>query len=146
MSKVNFSKAEQALTDTLQKIYKDQIAELAIIATLVNIPHPQLAQEKIDETLNKLKTEVQHLKDHDPKLYARLNMTKKEEQLIFSSTPMKPKSWARLGLLKNKIDELKKELYGEMVADETISKQIEEERKKHINKRFNIRDNWLPLH
>lgn len=146
MSKIDFSKIESALSNTLQKIYISQIAELATIATLVNTPVTSLSQPKIDEALNKLKTEILYLKEHDLKLYDRLKITPSEEKLIFSSKSLKPTGWARLGKLKNRINALKKELYGEMNNDPEIENQIELERKKHINKRFNVRENWLPLH
>lgn len=146
MSKVNFSKVESALSDTLKKIYIDQLADLSVLATLVNTPLLSLPQTKIDEVLHKLRGEILNLKKHNSKLYKKLNISSKEEKLIFTTKPLKSKDWSQLSNLKNRIEELKKELYGETIDDPEIERQIEIERKKHINKRFNVRENWLPLH
>ena len=54
--------------------------------------------------------------------------------------------WLRLKALKLRIDELKHELYGQESIDAEYDDQVDQERRRHINKRFNIRDGWLPLH
>jgi hypothetical protein len=48
--------------------------------------------------------------------------------------------------IKIRIDELKHELYGQESLDAEYDEHIAHERRRHINKRFNIRDGWLPLH
>ena len=53
--------------------------------------------------------------------------------------------WLRLRSLKERIDELKRELYGEDILDIENEKRVAKERDRHINKRFNIREGWLPL-
>ena len=54
--------------------------------------------------------------------------------------------WQRLKVLKEKITELKVELYGEEVTNPQDEDHIEKQRKKHINKRYNVKDDWIPLH
>jgi len=146
MGKINFSKVEMAISDTLRKIYIAQLADLATLATLINTPTTILSAEKIDQMLKKFRAEFQALKNHDTKLYEKLGLTMKEEKFILSSQTLKPKDWERLSRLKLKIDSLKKELYGQSVVNPEDEQRISLERRKHINKRFNIRDHWLPLH
>ena len=68
--------------------------------------------------------------------------------LSYLSTPAEftAEEWLFLRALKLRIDELKKELYGEEIIKAEDEERVTKERKRHINKRFNIRDDWLPLH
>lgn len=146
MSKVNFSKVENAFDRALQKLVIENLSELAAIANVIQDPQTNLSSKAIEEVIFRFQKELKKLKKHDPKLFARLNLSEEEEKRF--TLPIKDyiqEDWLRLKALKLRIDELKKELYGEEALSAENEKQVNKERRKHVNKRFNIRDGWLPL-
>ena len=70
---------------------------------------------------------------HDGYQEDRLDNMPPNEGLVWQNRQLKMTILA----YKKQIDELKKELYGQTVTKEEDEKQIEAERHKHINKRFN---------
>ncbi len=147
MTKPSFSKIEELLDDTFRKMFIERLAELAAIVNLINDPNSKLSPKYINDIILKFQIELRKLKEHDKKLYQRLELAPDEEKnFMRSASEFTTKDWERLKILKNKIQELKAELFGEIVTSETDEKYIEKQRVKHVNKRYNIRDNWLPLH
>ena len=56
------------------------------------------------------------------------------------------KDWERMKTFKEQIEALRGEYFGNETSTNVEDEaQIEKERRKHINKRFNIREGWLPL-
>ncbi len=147
MAKVNFTKVEAAFENALQKIAIDNLSELAAIATIIHDPDSQLSSKTIEDIISRFHKELKKLKKNDVKLYTELHLTSEEEER-FALTPdqFTQGDWLRLKALKERIDELKRTLYGEEVLNAEYDKQVVKERRRHINKRFNIREGWLPLH
>ena len=147
MPKVNFTKVENAFDRALQKVFIDNLSELAAIANVIQDPQANVSSKTIEDIIIRFHKELKKLKKQDPKLFHQLNLSpKEEERLALSSTEFLQEDWLRLRALKLRIDELKKELYGEESLNAEFDSQVAKERRKHINKRFNIRDGWLPLH
>lgn len=147
MAKVNFTKVEAAFENALQKITIDYLSELAAIATIIHDPNAQLSSKTIEEIIGRFQKELKKLKKHDAKLYSELRLTKEEEaRFMLSPDQFTQADWLRLRTLKERIDDLKRELYGEEALNAEYDKQVVKERRRHINKRFNIREGWLPLH
>lgn len=147
MPKVNFTKVENAFDRALQKVFIDNLSELAAIANVIQDPQANVSSKTIEDIIIRFHKELKKLKKQDPKLFHRLNLSPKEEKrLALPSTEFLQEDWLRLRALKLRIDELKKELYGEESLNAEFDSQVAKERRKHINKRFNIRDGWLPLH
>lgn len=146
MPKVNFTKVENAFDRAKQKLFIDQLSELASIANLIQDPKANLTSQTIADIIGKFQKELKKLKKNDPKLYTQLHLTAEDEKRFFiPSDQFLQEDWVKLRSLKTRIDELKKELYGEEVLNAEYDSQVAKERRKHINKRFNIRDGWLPL-
>lgn len=144
MSKVNYKKVEQAFDAALQKLMIDNLSELATIAHMTQDPHTP--SHAIEETIGRFQKELQKLKKQDPKLFERLNLSLDDEKrLHLPSNEFQLPDWVRLKELKERIDELKHELHGAEATSSELESQVTKERKKHINKRHNIRDGWLPL-
>lgn len=147
MAKVNFTKVENAFDKALQKLLITHLSELAAIANVIQNPETNLSSKTIENIIVRFHKELKKLKKQDPKLYERLNLSHAEEKRFgLSSKEFTQEDWIRLKTLKLKIDELKHELYGQESLDAEYEKQVSKERNRHINKRFNIRDGWLPLH
>lgn len=146
MAKVNFTKVEKAFDDAIQKLSIDTLSDLASLASAIQNPDSGIKSPQLAETIARFQKELRKLKKHDLKLYEKLELSPEEESRLSIETKEYLKSdWIMLKRLKEKIDALKKELYGEEVINLENQKQVEKERKKHKNKRFNIREGWLPL-
>lgn len=145
MGKINFIKAEDAFDKALQKMFIDRLYALANPTD--EIQDSQHHQTSVD-TITHFQKELKKLKKQDAKLYERLSLTEEDEKRLTQQVDaFTPEDWSRLETLKLKLNELKQELHDERVnADTDDSHQISEERRRHIHKRHNIRDGWLPLH
>lgn len=147
MAKVNFSKVENAFDRALQKLFIDNLSDLAAIANVIQDPAANLTSKSIEDIIARFQKELKKLKKQDPKLFQKLNLSQEEEaRLALPSKDFLQADWQLLRGLKVRIDELKKELYGEESLNAEYDQQVAKERRKHVNKRFNIRDGWLPLH
>lgn len=146
MTKINFTKAEKAFDNAIQKLIIDHLFDLASLADAVEEPALYSNTPQIQEVIERFHKELKKLKKKDQKLYEKLDILP-EEELRLSATPenFNQTDWLRVKNLKEKIECLKKELYGEEVVQIENENQVSKERKKHINKRFNIREGWLPL-
>lgn len=147
MAKINFTKVESAFDKALQKLFIDNLSELAAIANVIQDPQANISSKTIAEIIARFQKELKKLKKKDPKLYERLNLSPEDEQrFALPAKEFLQEDWLRLKALKLRIDELKRDLYGQESMDAQYEIQVSKERRRHINKRFNIRDGWLPLH
>ena len=146
MAKVNFSKVEKSFDLALQKLLIDNLSELATIVDVVEEKDKKISSEALQEIIAKFQKQLFKIKEQDPALFNKLNLTKEEENRLSLPTINYVQSdWIRLKELKIRIDELKHALYGQENTAPLEDAQIEKETKRHLNKRFNIRDGWLPL-
>ena len=147
MAKVNYTKVEGAFENALKKLFIENLSELATIANVIQDPEANLSNKAISNLITRFHRELKKLKKHDSKLFAKLNLTPEEEaRFALPADQYIQRDWMRLRTLKERIDELKHELYGEESINVEYEKQVAKERRRHVNKRFNIRDGWLPLH
>jgi hypothetical protein len=145
--KVDFLKVENILSDTLRKLFIERLTKLGAIANLINDSHSNLPKKMIEEIVIDFQNELKKIKEKDQNLYQKLEISLENEQ-HFNLSPQQftQEDWLSLKLLKEKIEDVKRELLGKETFNEHDDKQIEKERRKHIYKRFNIREHWLPLH
>jgi hypothetical protein len=146
MAKINFTKAERGFEKALNKLQIDHLSELAALADVIESPEVNLPSKGIEEIIARFQKELEKLKKEDLKLYERLNLSS-EDAVCLAKSPKEflQNDWLRLKALKLRIDELKHELYGKERIHAEYKKQIAEERHRHINKRINVKDGWLPL-
>ncbi len=148
MGKIEFSKIEEALTDALRQSYIQRLAELAVLAHLVRGEETRFDPQKRHDIFCYFQEEIRKLQEKDPRLYRALNVSQEAEELLLSQQPMPNQThWSALQELQANLQELKKQLQGgnpSITPDQEV--QIEQERKKHIYKRFNVKEGWLPLH
>jgi hypothetical protein len=147
MAKVNFIKVEKSFDRALQKLLIDSLSELAAIANVIQSPQKEITSKAIEEVIERFQKELKKIKKKDPILFGKLNLSIEEEsRFAHPASEYEQEDWLRLKALKLRIDELKHELYGQESIDTENDNIVEKERRRHINKRFNIRDGWLPLH
>lgn len=146
MAKINFTKAEQRFEKALKKLQIDHLSELAALADVIESPEVNLASKGIEEIIARFQRELEKLKKEDLKLYERLNLS--SEDALYLAKPPKEfiqNDWLQLKALKLRIDELKHEIYGQEQIHAEYEKQVAQERHRHVNKRINVKDGWLPL-
>jgi hypothetical protein len=147
MAKVNFSKVEKSFDRAIQKLTMDHLSELAAIANVIQDPQSHLSNKSIEEIITRFQKELKKLKKYDSVLFGKLDLSPEdEERFALPADQFLQGDWLRLKALKVRIDELKHELYGQEHIEAQNDEQITKERRRHVNKRFNIRDGWLPLH
>ncbi|MBA2369577.1 MAG: hypothetical protein H0V82_11220 [Candidatus Protochlamydia sp.] len=145
--KVDFSKVENILSDTLRKIFIDRLSELAIIANLIQTSSQSYDPKLMDEVAASFQKELSKLKRKDKKIYDKLGLSDAdEERFKLSPSQFSQEDWILLKELKMRIDDLKRQLQGDDLPNLEHEQQVEHERKRHVYKRFNIRDGWIPLH
>jgi hypothetical protein len=140
MPKTNFTKAEEAWSEAMQKTTK---------ARLLEQTDSKKAAASKEELKNRnlltaaLLRELKRLHRKDKEIYKKLSIKRKEfENLVVNVNTLTPEEWAIIVQAKEKVDAHLKILAQNPANDEKI---VEEQRLKHINKRFNVSDKWLPL-
>lgn len=147
MAKINFSKAEKSFDKALQKLLIDNLSELATIANVIQDPQKEISSKAIEEIIKRFQKELKKIKKQNPPLFNKLNLSPQDEERFGNrASEYTQEDWMRLKELKVRLDELRHELYGQETLDVEYENQILKERRRHVNKRFNIRDGWLPLH
>ncbi len=146
MAKVNFSKVENILDEALYKMSIKHLNELAMIAHLLDDSKPKLSNQATEQILMSFQAQLKKFKKNNPNLYKKLGISAEEESKIFlQAQDLTLEEWSKLKMIKEKIDQLKKELHGQNIQKKEYDQQVERERLKHIYKRFNVREGWLPL-
>jgi hypothetical protein len=154
MAKTNFTKVEDALTAQLIKMNIDQLGHLADISQKVGRPEVKKMLEKASEQARKtatmrkaiiyvLKKGLKEIKKSD--FVDKLKISPDNlKQMIERSSTLTEEEWKKLTDIKNAMEAIKREQIAKdpESGDEQI---VSKERKKHINKRFNVKEKWLPL-
>lgn len=144
MSKTNFTKVEIALAEGMQKLKRQKLLQQT------NNPNQAKAKEETEYfNSEKIATQLAHdlnaLYKKDKLLYQKLGFNKEEvKKLLYSPTTLSAEDWKTVLSLKEKMDLYKEEFKKEQ-AHIPNEKIVEKERHRHLNKRFNINEKWLPL-
>lgn len=147
MARVNFTKVEHVLHEALHKASIDHLKELATIANLLGDAPKKMENKDIEPILDNFRQELKRIKKSDPTLYQQLSISPEQEKRFdLSVQDLKTEDWSKIKAIREQIPDLKKELRGhQSKTKEEDEKIVEAERVKHINKRFKVRDGWLPL-
>jgi hypothetical protein len=157
MVKINFQKVEEALEEAIRKITINRLLELATFASLIggrsvqaeevkDKPETAPGQDQVTlKILSSLQGDLQKLQESDAARFAQLGFTRNDlKKLRGNPKDLLPEDWMKIKEIKEKINEFKLEMRAQLPETDDLT-VVETERKKHINKRFNIRDSWLPL-
>lgn len=131
MSKTNYSKVEKALEEGMLRMKTESLLEEA---DALKNPSKRSEEEEHALLLSYLQEELKQLKKEDPKAY---------KKLAFHKVDLKKLGAKEAQEVQDQLNQYKKELSSRtQVSDQSL---IDAEREKHINKRFNVNDKWLPL-
>lgn len=153
MSHINFTKIEQLIDESLRKMSIERLLYLADVAT--NIGQFVGIRQRSEENKNgnqeihqkqkataKLYTNLLKLSEKDSKIYAKIQIKKSSvDRLIEKADSLTEQEWVVVRALLEETNELMKQYYPH-ISDEDL---IENEIQRHINKRLNINEKWLPL-
>jgi len=141
MTKTNFTKVEEALNEGLRKMTASHLLEMADSSAKTGGVTSNPFQAAIKRLIALLKHDLKQLEKQDPDFYQNLGLKKPGlKKLLSDPEHLTPEDWESIKQIKEKIDQYKQKTPAP--ADEQI---IQKERRKHINKRFNINEKWLPL-
>ncbi len=157
MPRNNYEKVDQAMEAGLLKMKAERwIKESEKVSEVKKSPENlRSTREKLAEVTEQRRKEhrliaaaIQHDVDRlflkDKHLYTALGTFHEEFiDLIAAAESMDESKWKRLMEIKESLEAYKKIHLHKPVSNESL---VELERKKHINKRHNVKDNWLPLH
>lgn len=149
MAKTNFTKVEEALISGLTKMKMRQLLELADKAQSTG-DHADTDAILIPEArrmiIAVIRQDLKSLKRKDTKVYVKLGLKKEGlQKLLDNPANLTADDWQKVKEIHSKVTEYKKELLKKL-PEVTDDQLVDSERKKHINKRYNINEKWLPLH
>jgi hypothetical protein len=145
MPKTNFSKVEEALAEGLKKISIEQYLAAAPSAKeLAAAPLREMCATR-KRLLRLLSTELDYLHKKGHPIYEKFKIEKEWiAQLLEKPESISTEEWEKVVQLKASLTEFKAGLDSrppEEINEELVKKQA----KKHLTKRFNVNDKWLPL-
>lgn len=139
--KTNFTKMEGALSEALHKLRVEKLLILADEASGKPLSSSETQMRLV--FVKNLEFALKRLYHHDRDIYKKLGIKKKEFQPLLSDpVHLTKEAWEIIVQLKKKVDALLKELPPQESSDEEL---VEQQRKRHIKKRFNVSERWLPL-
>lgn len=144
MSKTNFSKVESALEEGLRQITIKKLFKLADEASGID-PTTKLETDSVltleqKRLLRALELNLERLQSKETGIFSKLGI-KKSAFKVLLAIPSEPKNWEVLQEIYTRSKELIKKHFPTL----TDEAQIEKELDRHINKRFNVNEKWLPL-
>ncbi|MEM1282645.1 MAG: hypothetical protein AAGG81_03745 [Chlamydiota bacterium] len=121
-----------------------RLCELADIAA--GIGQSQEPEDSITKSqrllIRRIKLDLMRLRKKDSKIYAKLKIKKSElKNQLDNAENLSKDDWKMLRALRKKTKAMIETLYPTS-SDEEL---IEEQQERHITKRFNVNEKWLPL-
>lgn len=159
MAKTNYDRVESAIEEGLLKMKTENLIEDSnAVSKIKKIPENlRSTREKLMELTESRKQErrliaaslqydVDRLFKKDKQFYSSIGTYHDEFcDLIKEADSMNESKWNRLMEIREKINAAKEKLDKDKKS-ETDESVIEAQRKKHKNKRFNVKEKWLPLY
>lgn len=146
MSKTNFSKVEKSLEEGMIKMKSQMLLKEADEASGRTENEAKVPPKEVcNAVLNNLEKELKKLKKEDEESYKKLALPKVDfKKLITNPSLLTPQDWKEVKDIKERLNQYKKELASRL-PQETDQDLIDQERSKHVNKRFNVSKKWIPL-
>ena len=146
MAKANFSKIEGALEKGLQDIQVGRLLKLTEKPSKM----PEGVTDKTEYTPKQniilIQKDLKLLVKQDSGIYQKLKLKKQEikdlaAKVNNTSAKLSEEEKQRINAIRELIAKSKEEL----IATKMPETQVEAERVKHVNKRINVNEKWLPL-
>jgi hypothetical protein len=142
MAKTDYTKMEEALRDELQKMAINKIREAA--PSSKNDSASSLARQR-SQILAGLRVELKYFSKQGHDIYGKFKIEKTWiKELLDNPAKLTDEEWQKITHLREDLKKFKDELE-QKPAEEVNEKLVQEERHKHLTKRFNVNEKWLPL-
>lgn len=146
MSKIDFTKVEQALKEGILKINISHLIHLADISSSLGkqAKDKKLTyDQQVRIALKGLEENVKKIKRLDKDVYRDLGFSKEKQDYFFNpETKLTNEDWVFLKAMHAKVEAALSLVKSKEPSDQDI---IQSQRKKQVTKRFNINDKWIPL-
>lgn len=154
MSKTNFTKVEEALTEGLRRIQLDKLlveADEARAKGNATTPAEEKGppSQELEARRHKaqiLRVNLKWLNTKDPDLYGKLGVKKEDVNKFLARVDVfNEKECEIFRVLLERTEKVKADFAARDGVNKGDDDLIAQQRKKHITKRFNVQDKWLPL-
>jgi len=145
MAKMNYNNFEDALEKSLHAMKVESLLKEADAAQGKKSKNPKSGHSP-RQMMTLVKQDLEKLSKQDKTIYKTLNLKKtRVEELIerinSNENKLTKKEMEEIKKVKIKIDKYKKKLIPEQSDEELLEQQVD----KHVYKRHNVREKWLPL-
>lgn len=145
MSKTNFSKVEKSLEEGMIKMKSQHLLKEADAYTAKEAKEKIPSKEECSAVLNRIERDLKKLNKQDEKVYNKIGFHKIDlKKLLTNPSLLTPQDWKTIKEVKERIEKYKKELASKLPF-ESDDDLVEQQRTKHLTKRFNVNDKWIPL-
>jgi len=145
MAKTNFTKVEEALAEGLRKIEVNKLLNIADEVSGANKENESKLTAEQKNLLTLLQCDLKFLRKLGKNPFEKSSFNRVEIiKLLKDPSLITEEGWKKLSEFKTHVTLFKKtiEKLGKVKTDDDL---VTQQRKKHITKRFNINDDWLPL-
>jgi hypothetical protein len=152
MARIDYNKAEQVYVDGLNKMtvrnllrYADLVGSLGTGKKNRKLSDRQ-QQEVMRAVILTIVEDMKGLKKKDARVFDRLKINSDEfKGIVLSESKITPQEWEKVKEIREKVKTYKKELR-KKVANLSDEDLVKNNRKKQKTSRFNVEDDWIPLH
>lgn len=156
MPKTDYTRVETALEEGLRHFNILQLLDYADYAAKIGTGDPKQRERRLRSialwvrrkherriTAATVKYDIDRLFKKDYHLYTALGTYHDEiEDLLKRAADLSDEEWERFEAIKAALEKYKEE-HAIITPNSEI---VDKERRRHINKRFNTNEKWLPLH
>ena len=145
MNKTNFSKVEKSLEEGMIKIKSQNLLKEADAYTAKEFQDKIPSKEECSAMITRIERDLKKLSKQDEKVYKKIGFHKMDlKKLLSNPSLVSPQEWKTIKEIKARIEKYKKEL-ASLLPFESDEDLVESQRSRHLTKRFNINEKWIPL-
>ena len=147
MPKTNYTKAEEALTEGLQRMTISQYMAAAPSKKEKSAAAEREKSQERSKLLKILQIELNYLQKTGHPVYERFQIKKSElDKFLENPSAISAEEWQRVVKVKAELVEFKKGIENRS-SEEANESQVKNETQKNAKKRFsfNVNEKWLPL-
>lgn len=143
MSKTNFTKVEEALAEGMRRIELDKINKEADLVQ-GKTPLTTESQDQQKQRRLALKLALKWAWSQDKEFYTKQKIDRTEIKELLEKAELTEDEWTKITETLKRVEAFKTDLESKQGIN-SDSDMIEKQRKKHVTKRFNVNDKWVPL-
>lgn len=148
MAKTNFTKVEEKLDEGLRKMTVEHLLDMADAATKPKddkVPNKIRQDNSRLQVILSLQRDMKFLDKEDQTPYELFGINKKTiSKYLKNPDKLTAEEWEEVKQIQGKVHKFRKD-FEKNSTQKNDDNLIEQQRRVHVTKRFNINDKWLPL-